>query len=79
MLNLDATLNLEQNDILAINNGKHGLKIMPAYLSSYGKFYTYNAQLNGEVMLATFVRFFAQKVPILRSPFELFVIFFNLY
>ena len=26
MLNLDATLNLELYDILAPNNGKHGLK-----------------------------------------------------
>ena len=29
---------------------------------------TNNAQLNGEVMLATFVRVFAQKVTILLSP-----------
>jgi hypothetical protein len=41
-----------------------------------GPFFGINAQLNGEVMLATFVRFFAQKVPTLRSPFELFVIFY---
>lgn len=31
---------------------------------------THNAALTGEVMLATFVRSFAQKMPILLNPFE---------
>jgi hypothetical protein len=34
---------------------------------------SYNAQLTGVVMLATLLRLFAAKVPILRSPVEMLV------
>jgi hypothetical protein len=36
-------------------------------------YFTANAQLNGEVMLATLLRVFAGKVTILLNPFELIV------
>jgi hypothetical protein len=36
--------------------------------------YNLNSQLNGEVMLASLMGIFAQKVPTLRSPFELLAI-----
>jgi hypothetical protein len=47
-----------------------------ATFDSFWSFSEANAALTGEVMLATFVRFFAQKVPILLNPFERLVISF---
>jgi hypothetical protein len=37
------------------------------------KFYSLNAALNGEVILATFMRVFAEKVRKLLNPFECLV------